>query len=1377
MADGCAVSPMRNASLFLVLLATAATAGRLIWMSAVDASTPTAVDATSDRVQAPATAPKSDAPGVESGTGPDQSLAAMPSAGPIPALSDWLARWKAASAEIQPALLAEGVRLAAVRREALKALIMTDPRRALSLAVSDALRRELPGEVASKLEQRLDARGDLEVIAGCFGHRHTFDRWVQVDGQRYRAFVFGRRDEQTTKLGLPLHGILLDEVVALDENPARVLAEPNPVDAASASSMLRVNVGGELREVAGKAALETLRTALIRAESHAGPRVAASPGFASSDGEALRPTGPGVAAYPAGWTIGAKRVLFMKVDFSDAPGASDTDTNILRCMKIADRYFQDVSNGRCSMSATIVPTVLRAPRPRSTYTLTTASFPLTNEVLQLARAADPTGAYDPDRFDRWVILYSRPDRAGGGFATVGGAGLWYSSIIEPGVLIHELGHNQGLQHSHSWKVPAGAAPAARNGTHEEYGDAFDVMGTGTSVDAAHFNAPQKEILGYLDSTSVTTIAQSGTFRLYRHDAPDASGVRALKINAGTTHDYWLEYRRIVPTRVDQGPRLQNGVLVHWGRRPPFASGTGTYLLDLTPPADVNDAPLGLGQTFSDPENAIHVTPLGVGGDAPREYIDVKVVLGNAAGNRPPVVTPPAPAAAWVARTDVPVTTTGSDPDGDALHWYWNFGDTRVHAPAPTTRQRYLRGGTYTATVTASDGRGGATSQTLQVNVTDPLTTWTKRASLPGRPLSDVIFAENRFVAAGGGGVFTSPTGITWTLANPGLTGQSSTGLVFGNGRYVAVGFRNSGGNFQAAAAHSTNAGTWTAGVTPAGIRSFQSVAFGNGRFVAVGLDGKAAYSADGAAWTETTTGVSAILARVRYANGLFVAVGNAGSIITSPDGIRWTNRSVEVVGDLNIYYLGLAYHGGSWHAADVNEVRSSPDGLVWTKTAGNPALGAQLGVGFGGLLGFGTFGGAAAKLRIAEQPGEWSSSVTFGLAGEVPQALAEGQGSVVVVGYDNGGAGGMVYQAGTPDTSAAPPVIANQPLSQEMGANATVVLAVTVQDGSGTTYQWYRNGQAIAGATAASLTVTTSATTGPGSYTVAITNGAGTVTSNPAVVRAAATNPGRISNLAIRSSAGSGAQTLIVGVTIGGSGTTGTKPVLVRGVGPSLAAFGVTGALVDPRLEVYRGPTLMAANDNWAGASSIATAAGAVGAFGLASAASRDAAYFSPDLPGGNYTVQVSGVGGTAGIALAEIYDASPAAQFTGSTPRLVNVSARTVVGTGGDILIAGFTVSGGGSRQVLIRAVGPTLTAFGVTGVLNDPHLQLFAGTDRIGENDNWVAAAGTTFAAVGAFPLNTNSRDSALVVTLSPGSYTAHVSGVGGTTGVALVEVYEVP
>jgi hypothetical protein len=328
-------------------------------------------------------------------------------------------------------------------------------------------------------------------------------------------------------------------------------------------------------------------------------------------------------------------------------------------------------------------------------------------------------------------------------------------------------------------------------------------------------------------------------------------------------------------------------------------------------------------------------------------------------------------------------------------------------------------------------------------------------------------------------------------------------------------------------------------------------------------------------------------------------------------------------------------------------------------------------------------------------------------------------------------------------------------------------------------YQWRKNGVPIGGANEAILVVPRATSAEAGFYTLDAVNSGGRVTTN-AIALTVDSNllPSRITNLAIRSSAG-GARNLIVGFAVGPGSLAGSKPILLRGLGPALSAFGVPGVLADPKLEVYSGSNRISENDDWGGNSQVAAVCASVGAFALSSAASKDAALYSPAIATGSYSAILTGGQNTTGVALAEIYDATPVAAYTQSTPRLINVSARTHVGMGADILIAGFAISGNSPKTVLIRAVGPGLAGFGVQGTLVNPKLELFSGTTKLNENDDWGGSVTLANLArnAGAFALSATSRDATLIVTLSPGSYTAQVSGVNNTTGISLVEIYEVP
>lgn len=277
--------------------------------------------------------------------------------------------------------------------------------------------------------------------------------------------------------------------------------------------------------------------------------------------------------------------------------------------------------------------------------------------------------------------------------------------------------------------------------------------------------------------------------------------------------------------------------------------------------------------------------------------------------------------------------------------------------------------------------------------------------------------------------------------------------------------------------------------------------------------------------------------------------------------------------------------------------------------------------------------------------------------------------------------------------------------------------------------------------------------------------------------------PSRLVNLAARAQTGAGDNVLIPGFVIGPGPD---KTVLVRAIGPALAAppFNLPGMITDPVLTLY-GPNsatrIAASNDNWSAADRAVF--DQAGAFPLPNG-SRDAALVARLAPGA-YTALVSAASGSeaTSLALVEVYDAERHTG-TGAVSRLVNLSVRAQVGTGDSVLIPGVVVDPGAAKTVLIRAIGPTLgeAPFGVAGTLGQPVLTLFLGSRAIASNTAWgsapnaaeIRAAART---VGAFPLPESSRDSALLVLLPTGAYTLQVSGAHATSGVALVEVYEVP
>lgn len=250
-------------------------------------------------------------------------------------------------------------------------------------------------------------------------------------------------------------------------------------------------------------------------------------------------------------------------------------------------------------------------------------------------------------------------------------------------------------------------------------------------------------------------------------------------------------------------------------------------------------------------------------------------------------------------------------------------------------------------------------------------------------------------------------------------------------------------------------------------------------------------------------------------------------------------------------------------------------------------------------------------------------------------------------------------------------------------------------------------------------------------------------------------------NLSTRGEVGTGDNVLIGGFIISGSEN---KTIVVRAIGPSLTALNVPGALADPTLEIFSGSTRIHTNDNWQSDSD----ANLIPA-NLKPAEARESALIRTLAPGA-YTAIIRGANLTSGVALVEVFEVNAS-----TTTRLVNLSTRGRVSTGDNVMIGGFIISGTQPKSVVIRAIGPSLSAAGVAGVLADPQLSIFSGQTEIHSNDNWQSDASS--ASIPANLRPTQSRESALLRSLAPGAYTAIVRGVSASSGVGLVEVFEVP
>ena len=285
-----------------------------------------------------------------------------------------------------------------------------------------------------------------------------------------------------------------------------------------------------------------------------------------------------------------------------------------------------------------------------------------------------------------------------------------------------------------------------------------------------------------------------------------------------------------------------------------------------------------------------------------------------------------------------------------------------------------------------------------------------------------------------------------------------------------------------------------------------------------------------------------------------------------------------------------------------------------------------------------------------------------------------------------------------------------------------------------------------------------------GSFASVSSNAQVTVASTGLLTSVDPTKPnptkGQPLNIATRLQIQSGDNVLIAGFIITGPAGS-TKKVLIRGIGPSLANFGVAGTIPDPLLELHNPDGSVVTNDNWKDAAN----AGDIPA-GFTPGSDLESAIFATLSPG-SYTAIVKGAHGEAGIGLAEVYDFD-----TASSAKLSNIATRGFVNTGDNAMIGGFIVGGSEPAKILVIAAGPSLANFGINGALLDPSLELHDSNGNVITNEDWRNTQEADIIASTIVP--TDDREAAILATLVPGNYTAVVRGKDDTTGIAIVEAF---
>ncbi len=750
------------------------------------------------------------------------------------AFDRWAARFIVAAPEEKRALLDQGITLASARRTVLKGIIATNPQKALSMAIPPMLRQQMPRAIVERLEERVNEAAFFGVLGALPGAGSevgpAIRRHVRTDdGGNYRAFVFGRRNTQQTTERASIVGIAVDDFLAVDESPLRVVAAGEiPNHPGNLTQRRRVTSKDDagfsaeisLREqAAAKPLVDVCPVSGIESplpENNA-PVSADQPVIEAEGKFQFLCTGGHIHAYrdslvareganggpakasnlpTATQATGFKSHLLMRVAFPEVRKESVSEKEGYQLGKDVEDWFVDSSFGKLTFITTVTP-ILILPRTEAWYKNADTSGS-SYEVLADARVAAKAAGFDPANFDFDTVIFTGTPGSFGGQAYVGGKGCWLKSGTGVGVACHEYGHNFGLWHANSWNT--GGASTIGSGTHVEYGDSFDTMGSASAGDL-QFNACHKNLLGWIPAASIHNVKASGTYRIHQMDQArqDPALRYALKVQKDSDRDYWVDLRQ---RSFSSNRWVAGGVFLHWS--PWAASEGGTHLLDTTPgsPDDKTDAPIVIGRTFSDTESGIHITPVAKNATVPPSF-DVVVNIGAFSGNQAPTLVISADQLAVAANAVVAFTTTATDLDGDALSYWWDFGnkDFATTNTAVVTKS-WTTAGDYVVRCVVSDMKGRTASQAVVVRVGSPTVfSVSGTITLGGQPMPDVR-VHNGLSGSSYRGSFTNSDGsfiITGLAAGSYTIGAALYGYTFtaGSGALVAVGPSATGVNFTA----------------------------------------------------------------------------------------------------------------------------------------------------------------------------------------------------------------------------------------------------------------------------------------------------------------------------------------------------------------------------------------------------------------------------------------------------------------------------------------------------------------------------------------------------------------------------------------------------
>jgi hypothetical protein len=1003
----------------------------------------------------------------------------------------WMAQYRAG--ERSESFLKQGVVLAEQRRPAMLQLIQQDGAAALGAAIGYADYASLPSEMQALVEKPYSSTGDVEVIAICDHDFHTPENHVNVyleDNQRLRMGNHSAMRTGLSKLDVPLQGIQLDGWTAVEPtvfdrvdgagvdwawenlpsgNPDPGLdfftgepLGPNPIT---------VVAGGFAFLFSDENSLAALEAELRSYDNLPGKYTGSSVIFSEivqevqGKGFPIEKVGESQLQLLEDDTKGDKTSLFIRIVFPnkmDAPiSKEDLEAQINTSVS---GHLMDFSYNQTSMNATVTQAVYTASMNSSEYAYTGNGDSIDEKDLwdeAVDAYKDDNGGADPfNTYDIVGIVFPKIDEVGwAGLGTVGGANSkhWLNGVASTETIVHEFGHNYGLNHSNYWEFnktnAASTNPVDPAGVGDEYGDLWDVMGDG-DANRGHFHMGAKRYLSWLAANQIETINSDGSYskRIYRFDHKDANpGLQGLEIKKANNENYWVGYRRAYESNAN----YYRGAYIFW-ERPEGASRNQGWIIDTTPESDGErqDAGISLGRTYSDTAAKVHITPVAVGGSAPNEYLDVVVNVGAFAGNNAPTISNPNIPSSGDARTPLAFSIQANDTDGgDTLAYSWDLADGQVYPSAPSINAIFPVGGNYDVTVTVSDMKGGTVKYVSQISIADPVNDWVTRTSPVGQNLNGLADNGTTLVAVGDFSILTSTDGSTWQKRDPGILNYILEDVVWTGSEFIAAGLLVNGGGFANGILSSLDGITWAeeykGSVSQSNYLSIASNEDGS-LVIAVTQDGLISVRDSEGNWSDVDFGFPAnSFLGVACGNGVFVIgghdqVNNLLILKRTADGVNFADLvdNADLPGyfwlDNMDFHNGLFFGGGFFSNIQFSE----NGGLSWASLVSGQLNIEAFGYGNGVYYAIGEdMADGNALVNMVSSNGKIWSFVSSESA-ENGNAIHFFKNTFIIVGD-----GGSIRQSGSvnaADEILAAPVIS--PAGDEFGNSINVTITTDAED-------------------------------------------------------------------------------------------------------------------------------------------------------------------------------------------------------------------------------------------------------------------------------------------------------------------------------------------